>query len=181
MNLTWINATTNRITYVQNMLVPHNNQNLGKTSWLFVLAIWAVSPFVSAGEIYFKWEAKDFAIEKPLGGLKGDATRGRKLVANRDKGNCLACHAMPIKEEPFHGTFGPPLYGLANRLTPAQIRLRVVDQQAINPMTVMPSFYKDPLEVNRIAQDYIGKTMLTAQEVEDVVAYLATLKQEWQP
>ena len=163
------------------MVIPLISRDLGITSCLLILGLWGVCLFVSADETYYKWEAKDFAIEKPLGGLKGDANRGRKLVADRDKGNCLACHAMPIPEEAFHGTFGPPLNGIANRLTAAQLRLRIVDQQAINPLTVMPSFYKDPLEVNRIADAYVGKTMLTAQEVEDVIAYLVTLKQEWQP
>lgn len=163
------------------MLIPQDTHSLSWTSCLFLLGLLTLSPFSLADEPYYKWEVKDFAIEKPIGGLKGNAKRGRKLVANRDKGNCLACHSLPIAEEGFHGTFGPPLYGIGKRLTPGQIRLRVVNQQTVNPMTVMPSFYKDPLEVNRIAQDYIGKTILTAQEVEDVVAYLATLKQEWQP
>ena len=161
-----------------------NSQNIYWLAWtcsLLVLGILMLNPIASAGESYYRWQVKDFAIEKPLGGLRGDANRGRKLVKNRDKGNCLACHAMPIKEEAFHGTFGPPLYDIGKRLTPAQIRLRIVSQETINPMTVMPSFYKDPLKVNRIADNYIGTTILSAQEVEDVVAYLATLKQEWQP
>jgi len=163
------------------MLISHTTQCFSKTRWLLLLVIFAISLSLSADENYYKWKAQDFAIEQSLGDIKGDANRGRKLVMQRDKGNCLACHAMPIKEEAFHGTFGPPLQGIASRLTPGQIRLRIVNQQSINPLTVMPSFYQNPLEVNRIAEDYIGKTILTAQEVEDVVAYLSTLKQEVQP
>jgi sulfur-oxidizing protein SoxX len=138
----------------------------------------AVSLPVFADQTYYAWQMKDFAIDTPLGGLRGDADRGRKIVVQRDKGNCLACHAMPIKEEAFHGTVGPSLMGVGSRLSAAQLRLRIVNQQSINPMTVMPSFYKDPQSANRIAGDYIGTTMLTAQEVEDVVAYLITLKQQ---
>ena len=130
-----------------------------------------------ASEIYQQWQAKDFAIEKPLA-KNGNVQRGRSLVIRRDKGNCLACHALPISEEGFHGTLGPPLLTVADRLTAAQLRLRIVDQQSVNPVTVMPSFYKNPLDINRVGQDYIKMTILTAQEVEDVIAYLLTLRQE---
>ena len=83
---------------------------------------------------------------------------------------------MPIPEEPFHGTVGPPLDGVGARYTPAQIRLRIVDDQQINPMTIMPGVYRDPARANRIADDYWGKTFLSAQQVEDLVAYLVTLR-----
>ncbi len=83
---------------------------------------------------------------------------------------------MPIDEEPFHGTVGPPLLGVGARYTAAQIRLRIVDEQQINPMTIMPGFYRDPKLANRVAEEFWGKTFLTAQQVEDVVAYLVTLK-----
>ena len=83
---------------------------------------------------------------------------------------------MPIPEEPFHGTVGPPLDGVGARYTPAQIRLRIVDEQQINPMTIMPGFYRDPAWANRVADDYWGKTFLSAQQIEDLVAYLVTLK-----
>lgn len=117
-----------------------------------------------------------FAIKAPIGGRKGDATRGRKLVADRNKGNCLACHSMPIPEESFHGSIGPSLAGLASRMTEAQIRLRVVDEQQINPASIMPGYYRDPKLIHRVLWEYEGLTILTAQEVEDMVAYLVTLK-----
>ncbi len=83
---------------------------------------------------------------------------------------------MPIPEELFHGTIGPPLDGVGARYTEAQLRLRVVDEQVLNPLTIMPGFYRDPRKANRVADDFWGKTFLTAQQVEDTVAYLVTLQ-----
>lgn len=125
---------------------------------------------------YLQWTVKDFAIEEPLGGLRGDPLRGRQIAISRSRGNCLACHHMPIPEAEFHGTLGPALDNVGARLTEAQIRLRIVDEKQINPMTIMPGFYRDPRHFRRVLDDYEGKTILTPQEVEDVVAYLLTLK-----
>jgi sulfur-oxidizing protein SoxX len=121
---------------------------------------------------YYEWTVEDYAITQPIGGLKGDPARGRQLAA----GNCLACHAMPIPEEPSHGTVGPPLIHVASRLNEAQLRLRVVDEKFINPTSIMPGFYRNPRYFNRVLSGYEGKTLLTAQQVEDVVAYLVTLR-----
>ncbi|HID50236.1 MAG TPA: sulfur oxidation c-type cytochrome SoxX [Chromatiales bacterium] len=129
-----------------------------------------------AAEPYHEWKVTDFAIEQPLGGLQGDPARGRQVVIDKRKGNCLACHVLPIPEEPFHGTIGPPLTGVASRLTEGQLRLRVVDEKQVNPMTIMPGYYRDPEKFTLVLDKYAGKTFLTAQEVEDVVAYLKTLK-----
>jgi sulfur-oxidizing protein SoxX len=125
---------------------------------------------------YCRWEAQAFAIEAPLCGLKGDPVRGRVLAADSHAGNCLACHQMPIPEEAFHGTVGPPLDGVGSRYSEAQIRLRIVDEQQIIPMTIMPGFYRDPTLANRVADAFWGKTFLSAQQVEDLVAYLVSLK-----
>jgi sulfur-oxidizing protein SoxX len=131
----------------------------------------------SAGEQpYCQCQVSNYAIEQPLCGLRGDPARGRALAADSHAGNCLACHQMPVEEEPFHGTVGPPLQAVGARYSAAQIRLRVVDEQQINPMTVMPAFYGDPRRFNRVAGRYWGKTFLSAQQVEDLVAYLVTLK-----
>jgi sulfur-oxidizing protein SoxX len=127
-------------------------------------------------EAYQAWTAKDHAIQEPLGGLKGDAARGRKLAINGAKGNCLACHQLPIPEQDFHGEIGPSLHGLASRYSEAQIRMRVVDIQEVNPYSLMPPFYKNPAELRQVDKDHAGRTILSAQEVEDVVAYLTTLK-----
>jgi len=125
---------------------------------------------------YCHWQVSNYAIKLPLCGLKGDPQRGREIVIDTHGGNCLACHIMPIPEEPFHGTVGPPLFGIGARLTEGQIRLRIVDEQQLNPITIMPGFYSDPRKANRVANEFWGKTFLTAQQVEDVVAYLLTIK-----
>lgn len=141
-----------------------------------VLMLPLLLPMVDAtAEPYLPWQVRDYAIAEPLGGLIGDAVRGRAVVVDRARGNCLACHQMPIPEQPAHGTIGPPLYGVGARLTAAQLRLRVVDEKQINPETIMPGFYRAPPLLNRPRPDATG-TILTAQEVEDVVAYLGTLK-----
>ena len=124
----------------------------------------------------YPWKMENYAIENPIGGKIGNADRGRIIVAASNKGNCLACHAMPIQEESFHGNIGPSLEGIGSRLTTAQIRLRVVDEQQINPMSIMPGYYRDPDVMTRVLYEYRGLPLLKAQEVEDIVAYLATLK-----
>lgn len=152
-----------------------------QTSWqgflsvVFVLGSLAL-PVAHADEAYYPWQMENFAINAPLEGLKGDPQRGRQIALDNHKGNCLACHAMPIPEEPFHGNVGPTLIGVASRLTEGQLRLRVVDEKQINPETIMPGYYRHPKHFTLVAYEYEGKTFLTAQEVEDVVAYLLTLK-----
>jgi len=144
----------------------------------FVFAVFPVVVFTTTAQAdpYYPWQMENFAIEAPLGGLKGNAQRGRQIVIDSHKGSCLACHEMPIREESFHGNIGPSLLGVATRLTESQIRLRVVDEKQINPDTIMPGYYRHPKHFTLVAEDYEGKTFLTAQEVEDVVAYLLTLK-----
>ena len=122
------------------------------------------------------WAGKDYAIEEPLCGLDGDALRGQQVVSDSHTGNCLACHQLPIPGIEAYGTIGPPLQGIASRFTEAQIRVRIVDTRNINPMSIMPGFYRDPRLINRPGKPYRGKTFLTAQQVEDVIAYLVTLK-----
>lgn len=124
---------------------------------------------------YFDWTAQGLAIPERLGGLRGDPERGKAVVVDRDRGSCLTCHHMPIPEEPMHGTIGPPLTGVGARLTEAELRLRVVDEKLVNPATIMPGFYRHPSKLNRLHPGF-KTTVLTAQEVEDVVAYLVTLK-----
>lgn len=125
---------------------------------------------------YCRWEVVDYAIQEPLCGLAGDVQRGKEIVTDSYRGNCLACHQLPIPGVEAYGTIGPPLAGIAARLSVPMIRLRVVDTRSINPMSIMPGFYRDPRLINRPAKAYRGRTFLTAQQVEDVIAYMATLK-----
>jgi sulfur-oxidizing protein SoxX len=115
------------------------------------------------------------AIPEPLQGLQGDAQRGRAIVANRTGGLCLLCHSAPIAEERFQGDLAPNLAGVGARYSPAQLRLRVVDPRRVNPESFMPAFHSshDP---SRTGAAWAGKPLLSAQQVEDVVAWLATLR-----
>jgi sulfur-oxidizing protein SoxX len=117
------------------------------------------------------------AIPERLTDQPGDPERGRRVVLDREAGDCIVCHAMPLPQRQFHGTVGPPLDGVGKRYTASQLRLRLVDPKAINPATVMPAYYKVE-GLHRVLERYRGKPILTAQQVEDVVVYLLTLQQE---
>jgi L-cysteine S-thiosulfotransferase len=116
------------------------------------------------------------AIPKPLADKPGDATRGRAIVANRSVGLCLLCHSGPIAEERFQGDLAPSLAGAGGRWSVPQLRLRIVDGARLNPDTIMPPYYRTT-GLRRVAKPFEGKTILTAEQIEDVVAYLATLKE----
>ena len=115
------------------------------------------------------------SIAQSLTGKPGDAVAGRQAAINRKQGNCLACHVMPIPEQPFHGEIGPDLAGIASRYSEGELRLRVVDSKIINPDSFMPAFYKNE-GFHRVLKKFQGKSILTAEQVEDIVAYLLTLK-----
>jgi sulfur-oxidizing protein SoxX len=115
----------------------------------------------------------DEGIPASLTGAKGDPARGRAIVANRQVGLCLLCHSGPFPEERFQGNLAPDLRN-AGRLSEAQLRARLVDPARFNPQTIMPAYYRT--EGTRVAPSYRGKTVLTAEQIEDVVAFLATLK-----
>ncbi len=122
-----------------------------------------------------KFMIKDDAIAKSLTGKAGNAANGRKLAINRKKGNCLACHVMPIPEQPYHGNVGPSLMGVASRLSEGEVRLRLVNPKMLNPNTMMPAFYRKD-GFTRVMKKFKGKTMLSASDIEDLVAYTMTLK-----
>ena len=105
----------------------------------------------------------------------GDPQRGREIVANRQVGLCLLCHAAPIPEERFQGDLAPSLAGVGSRLSEAEIRARIVDPGKSNPDTIMPAYYKTE-GLSRVANAYRGKTILSAEQIDDVVAYLINLK-----
>lgn len=115
------------------------------------------------------------AILRPLTGQNGDPARGRAIVANRQVGLCLLCHTGPIAEERFQGSLAPDLNGAGSRWSEGQLRLRIVDAARVNAETIMPPYHRvDGLE--RVARAFAGKPILSAERVEDVVAYLTTLK-----
>ena len=122
-------------------------------------------PYVVAGD----------AISESLTGIPGDATRGRALVLDRTS-TCILCHSGPFPEAKFQGDLAPSLAGAGSRWSEGQLRLRLVDASRLNPATIMPSYYRlDAL--NRVGLAWRGKPMLSADQIEDIVTYLATLRE----
>jgi sulfur-oxidizing protein SoxX len=118
----------------------------------------------------------DDGIPKSLTGKQGDAKKGRATAIHRKKGNCLACHSMPVPEQADHGNIGPDLAGVADRYSKAELRLRLVDPKTINPDTIMPAYYRTT-GLHRVQKKWQGKTIISAQDIEDILAYLVTLKE----
>jgi sulfur-oxidizing protein SoxX len=115
------------------------------------------------------------AMPESLTGAKGDPGRGRAIVANRQVGLCLLCHSGPFPEERFQGNLAPDLRGAGTRWSEAELRLRIVDSGRINAATIMPAYHRTEGLV-RVAPAWRGKTILSAEQIEDVVAYLMTLR-----
>ncbi|WP_375409481.1 sulfur oxidation c-type cytochrome SoxX [uncultured Methylobacterium sp.] len=115
------------------------------------------------------------AVPAPLTDTPGDPARGRAIVADRTKGLCLLCHAGPIPEERFQGNLAPNLAGAGSRWSIAELRLRLVDSRALNPETIMPSYFA-LAGTTRVGAAWRDKPVLDGQAIEDVVAYLATLR-----
>jgi len=121
---------------------------------------------------------EDGAVAASLTGAPGDAAAGRKAFLNRKQGNCLACHVnSDMADQPFHGEVGPSLDGVATRWTEAELRGIVANSKKTFEDTIMPAFYITE-GYNRPLEKFEGKSVLTAQQVEDIVAYLMTLKSE---
>lgn len=115
-------------------------------------------------------------IPESLTGTPADPARGRAIVGNRQVGLCLLCHTGPFPEEKFQGTLAPDLAGAGLRWSVGQLRLRIVDASRFKADTIMPPYYRvDGL--TRVAPAFAGKPVLTAEQIEDVVAYLATLRE----
>jgi sulfur-oxidizing protein SoxX len=125
----------------------------------------ALRPYVIVGD----------AIAASLTGVAGDPARGKAIVVSRQTGLCLLCHSAPLPEEKFQGTIGPDLKGIASRNSEGQLRLRIVDPRAFNPDTIMPAYYRRD-GLTRVAPAFRGKTVLTAEQIEDVVAFLMTMR-----
>lgn len=105
----------------------------------------------------------------------GDPENGRAVLLDRDRGHCLLCHAVGSIDEPFQGNLGPDLSVVGDRLNAAQLRLRLVDSTQVNPDTIMPAYHRTH-DLRQVGAAYVGRPVLEAQEIEDVIAYLATLR-----
>ncbi|MBY8977684.1 sulfur oxidation c-type cytochrome SoxX [Rhodobacteraceae bacterium NNCM2] len=128
---------------------------------------------VGPGDVVFD----EGAVATSLTGVPGDPVKGKEWFVGRKLGNCLACHQnADATEESFHGEVGPPLDGVADRWSEAELRGIVVNSKMMFEGTIMPSFYRDT-GFNRVHEKFAGKTILGPQQVEDVVAYLLTLKE----
>ena len=115
------------------------------------------------------------AIPASLTGAKGDPVRGRAIVLNRQVGLCLLCHSGPFPEERFQGNMAPDLKGAGARWSEGELRLRMVDARKLNPETIMPPYYVVD-GMNRVLPAFRGKPILSAEQIEDVVAFLTTLR-----
>jgi sulfur-oxidizing protein SoxX len=143
-------------------------------AWLAAAAI-ALPCIANAGGLRSYVVVGD-AIPESLTGMPGDATRGRALVPDRSS-TCILCHSGPFPEQKFQGDLAPGLAGAGSRWSEGQLRLRLVDASSLNPATIMPSYYRvDGLD--RVGPAWRGKPILSAEQIEDMVAYLATLREQ---
>ena len=131
--------------------------------------------FLTAGSSVHAQVAPTDSIDKPLTEVPGDAARGRAIVANRQVGLCLLCHTGPVPEERFQGTLAPSLEGAGSRWSEGQLRLRIVDSKRLNPGLMMPSYGRSE-GFTRVGSAWQHKPVLAPQQIEDVVAYLRSLK-----
>jgi len=139
-----------------------------------VWALCASMPLASATEPVIVGDA----IETSLTGQAGDAARGAELIQQRQKSLCVLCHAGPFPDPHLQGTLAPDLSGIGERLSAGQLRLRIVDMKRLNPASIMPSYYAVIADSKdtRVAEGWRNKPVLTAEEIEDLVAYLQTLR-----
>ncbi|QWE17273.1 sulfur oxidation c-type cytochrome SoxX [Polynucleobacter sp. AP-Nino-20-G2] len=115
------------------------------------------------------------SIAEPLTVVPGDASKGRAIVGNRQVGLCLLCHSGPFPEERFQGNLAPDLGISVARLSAAQLRARLVDPSRFNASSIMPAYFKTE-GLNQVAPKFIGEPILSGQEIEDVVAFLVSMK-----
>ena len=137
------------------------------------LAISALLVLPTSSQAQIIWDGD--AIPSSLSGQPGDPIKGRTIVTSRQTGLCILCHAGPFPEERFQGNLAPVLKLSVANLSAAQLRARLVDPSKTNANTIMPAYFRiDHLQ--RVAPPFAGKTVLSAQEIEDVIAYLLTIK-----
>jgi len=144
----------------------------GVTAWL--LAVLYTLPSLALAQPAAHAAVGD-ALTASLTGVAGDASKGRAIVSNRQLSLCLLCHTGPIPEERFQGNLAPSLAGAGSRWTEGQLRLRMVDARRLNPESIMPAYYRTE-GLTRVSTAVQGQPLLAAQQIEDVVTYLLTLK-----
>ena len=141
----------------------------------YLTGILAALGSVASAQGLRTYDIIDDAIPASLTGTAGDATRGRALVVDRSS-TCILCHSGPFPEQNFQGDVAPSLAGTGSRWSAGQIRLRLVDASHLNAATIMPSYYRiDGL--SRVGRAWQGKPILSAEQIEDIVAYLVTLRE----
>jgi sulfur-oxidizing protein SoxX len=129
----------------------------------------------STGAVSQPFTVVDDAIPASLTGAAGDPARGRAIVVDRRVGACLLCHTGPFAEEKFQGTLAPDLSGAGSRWSEGQLRLRLVDPTRLMPDTIMPAYHR-MAGLTRVGLTWLGKPILTAEQIEDVLAFLVTLR-----
>jgi len=140
-----------------------------------VMAAFSISaPMTASAKDLVKFKLVGETIPKSLTGKPGDPKKGLKTAVDRRKGNCLACHVLPNVKLADHGEIGPPLAGVAKRYKVGELRLRLVDSKKLNPDSIMPSYYRTA-GYHRLQKKWKDKTIISAQDVEDILAYLQTL------
>jgi sulfur-oxidizing protein SoxX len=132
-------------------------------------------PGVAAAQERRDYAVVDDAIPQSLTNARGEAARGRALVVDRSS-TCILCHSGPFPEQKFQGDLAPDLAGSGHRWSEGQLRLRLVDASRLNAATIMPSYYRlDGL--SRVGPAWRGKSILSAEQIEDILAYLVTLRE----
>lgn len=143
--------------------------------WVLLALVAVVAPQATALRSY---AVDGDAIAASLTGQAGNAARGELLMQQRQKSLCVLCHSGPFPDAHLQGTLAPDLTGVGSRLSAGQLRLRIVDMKKLAPASIMPIYYSIATgSDSRIAAEWRDKPILTAADIEDLVAYLQTLKQ----
>jgi len=146
------------------MSSPVNRRVLAVVLWATTFALTLVANQASANE----------GIDQPLTQSLPNAARGLAILVDRKRGHCLLCHTVSGLDESSQGNIGPTLDGIASRLSAPQLRLRLVDSTRLNPATAMPAYHRVD-DLHQVDPQYADKPVLTASEIEDLIAYLQTL------
>jgi sulfur-oxidizing protein SoxX len=145
------------------------------TAWVVCAIVMSMNVVVAAETRAADVVVVGDAIPRPLTATPGDVDRGRTIVGDRHVGLCLLCHTGPFPDEHDQGTLAPDLAGAGARWSAGQLRLRIVDPRRSNPRTIMPSYYRT-VDSERVGRAWQGRPVLDAQQIEDVVAFLMTLR-----